>query len=170
MKRHQETLRTLGEWDAFLMRESGLPGPRGNIELAQAVAEEGDEDLFRHYLTFGPASAPANSPREFLAFCGVLGLGRLVAEGRRAWTPPGWHAGERRFSSILQQARNLLQDEQSASLRPPPRRSSAPSYSRWRALARPAHLRCHPRYAANGRGSWARQSQPLSRPSSLRTC
>lgn len=38
--------RTLEYWDDFLLQESGLPGPRGNIELAKAVAEEGDEGKF----------------------------------------------------------------------------------------------------------------------------
>lgn len=36
---YQEQLRDLdqGAWDAFLLAESGLPGPRGNIELARAL-------------------------------------------------------------------------------------------------------------------------------------
>lgn len=79
---YRETLRALDDWDAFLLSESGLPGPRGNIELARAVAEEGDEALFRRYLTWDAEAAPTQSPYEFLAFCGVLGLGRLLAEGR----------------------------------------------------------------------------------------
>jgi hypothetical protein len=79
---YRERLRQLDDWDSFLMRESGLPGPRGNIELGRAVAEEGDEQLFRRYLSIEAATAPTNSPQEFLAFCGVLGLGRLLAEGR----------------------------------------------------------------------------------------
>lgn len=79
---YRETLRALGNWDAFLLEESGLPGPRGNIELARAVAEEGEEQLFRRYLLFDAHKAPTGSPHEFLAFCGVLGLGRLLAEGK----------------------------------------------------------------------------------------
>lgn len=79
---YRETLTKLDDWDSFLRRESGLPGPRGNIELARAVAEEGDEELFQRYLSFDAERAPTNSPHEFLAFCGVLGLGRLLAEGR----------------------------------------------------------------------------------------
>ena len=82
MDQYREALRGLDEWDTFLMEESGLPGPRGNIELARAVAEEGDEALFRRYLAYDEQKAPANSPYEFLAFCGILGLGRLLAEGR----------------------------------------------------------------------------------------
>ena len=71
--------------DSFLLQESWLPGPRGNIELARAVAEDGDEELFLRYLAYDEQRAPTNSPEEFLAFCGVLGLGRLLAEGRTDW-------------------------------------------------------------------------------------
>jgi hypothetical protein len=76
------TLRTMAEWDDYLLRKSGLPGPRSNLELAQAVAQEGNEALFRRYLSLGPDVAPTNTPREFLPCCAVIGLGRLAAEGR----------------------------------------------------------------------------------------
>jgi hypothetical protein len=79
---YREILRTLENWDLFLLRESGLPGKRGNLELAQAVADEGSEELFKRYLSFDPGKAPVNSPYEFLAFCGVVGLGRLLSEGK----------------------------------------------------------------------------------------
>ena len=46
------------------------------------MAEQGDLELFLGFLSFDPERAPTNSPREFLAFCGVLGLGRLLAEGK----------------------------------------------------------------------------------------
>lgn len=39
-----EKLKGIENWDAYLMRESGLPGPRGNLELVQAVAEIGNEE------------------------------------------------------------------------------------------------------------------------------
>ncbi|MFZ2360665.1 MAG: hypothetical protein WA040_15100 [Anaerolineae bacterium] len=39
---YRQTLRGLDDWDPYLLAESGLPGPLGNIELAQAVADEGD--------------------------------------------------------------------------------------------------------------------------------
>ena len=64
------------------LQESGLPGPRGNLELAQVVADEGDAPLFERYLAYTADLAPTNSPYEFLAFCGVVGLGRLLAEGQ----------------------------------------------------------------------------------------
>jgi hypothetical protein len=81
---YQKILRELDGWDDFLLQESGLPGPRGNLELAQAVADEGDAALFERYLAYTAELAPVNSPYEFLAFCGVVGLGRLLAEGQLA--------------------------------------------------------------------------------------
>jgi hypothetical protein len=75
------------QWDGFLLKESGLPGRRGNIELAQACADEGEQELFERYVTYGPELAPTNSPEEFLMFCGVLGLGKLLAEGDLSWLP-----------------------------------------------------------------------------------
>lgn len=84
---YRRTLRELSEWEPYLLAESGLPGPRGNIELAQAVADEADEALFLRLLAFDAAVAPTNTPQEFLAFCGVVGLGRLAAEGRHDLLP-----------------------------------------------------------------------------------
>lgn len=81
-ERYREELRRLDEWVPYLLENSGLPGPRGNIELARAVAEEGSPALFARLRGFGPEVAPTNSPEEFLAFCGVLGLGRELAEGK----------------------------------------------------------------------------------------
>ena len=80
--RYREVLRGLVDWDEFLLRESNLPGPRANLELVGAAADVGSEDLFLRYLTYTADKAPTNSPHEFLALCGVVGLGRLVAEGR----------------------------------------------------------------------------------------
>jgi hypothetical protein len=102
VEEYRRTLRELDNWDSLLLRECGLPGPRGNIELARAVADEGDEELFHRYLSFDAEVAPANSPQEFLAFCGVLGLGRLVSEGKtellgvlREWaSDPRWRTRE----------------------------------------------------------------------------
>jgi hypothetical protein len=99
---YRTKLRTLVDWDAYLLKESGLPGPRGNIELAQVVADEGDRQLFQRYITYTAAEAPVNSPYEFLAFCGIVGLGRLLAEGdtglletlRRFASDPRWRIRE----------------------------------------------------------------------------
>ena len=79
---YRRKLPKLDDWDAFLLKESGLPGPRGNLELAQVVADLGNQELFERYLAYDADQAPTNSPYEFLAFCGVVGLGRLLAEGQ----------------------------------------------------------------------------------------
>jgi hypothetical protein len=79
---YRKELHTLAHWDDYLRRKSGLPGPRGNLELAQVVVEEGNEDLFERYASLTPENAPENTPDVFLAFCGVVGLGRLAAEGK----------------------------------------------------------------------------------------
>jgi hypothetical protein len=79
---YRNALSKLEDWDAFLLKESGLPGPRGNLELAQVVADEGNQALFERYLAYDADQAPTNSPYEFLAFCGMVGLGRLLAEGQ----------------------------------------------------------------------------------------
>jgi len=64
----------------FLREHSGLPGPRGNLELMQAAADVGDEPRFRDWITVGSGGHPTD---EFLAMCGIVGFGRLVAEGRQ---------------------------------------------------------------------------------------
>jgi hypothetical protein len=79
---YRKKLHELESWDDFLLQESGLPGPRGNLELALVVADEGDARLFERYLAYTADLAPTNSPYEFLAFCGVVGLGRLLAQGQ----------------------------------------------------------------------------------------
>lgn len=79
---YSRELASIANWDDYLLKNSGLPGPRGNLELAAVVADMGNPTLFEKYITYDPQTAPVNSPYEFLAFCGVLGLGRLVAEGK----------------------------------------------------------------------------------------
>lgn len=66
-------------WEPFLLQESGLPGPRGNLELVAAVADEGSADFF-HALVAEPVpeAESANTQDEFLVVCGLVGLGRLL--------------------------------------------------------------------------------------------
>jgi len=82
---YRAILESLDYWDTFLMRESRLPGPRANLELAFAVALEGEEHRLLQYANEDRMKAPANSPQEFLGFCGVLGLGFLVARGEKSF-------------------------------------------------------------------------------------
>jgi len=101
---YRQQLATLGEdeWEPFLLKESGLPGRRSSLELAQAAAEEGDRRSFEAWPIHGPRRAPTDSPGEFLAFCGVPGLGRLLAQGatqhfetlRRCASDPRWRIRE----------------------------------------------------------------------------
>jgi hypothetical protein len=73
---YRETLKKLEDWIPFLRKNSGLPGPRGNLELAYAVAEQGSKKQFKQFLSF---QAEENTPEVFLVFCGVIGLGKLAA-------------------------------------------------------------------------------------------
>jgi len=77
-----EKLYNLDDWDTYLLQESGLPGPRANLELMQAVAEVGDESRFLRWLSYTPNVAPVNTQQEFLACCGTTGLGKLVKDGK----------------------------------------------------------------------------------------
>jgi hypothetical protein len=77
------------ELRAFLQKNSGLPGPRGNLELAHSFAtaaagirlEEWQWDFLMEMAETSIAKAPVNSPKEFLPFCGLLALGALYANG-----------------------------------------------------------------------------------------
>lgn len=73
---YRQILRELNDWVPFLKKNSGLPGPRGNLELAHAVAQEGNKEQFEHFLTY---PAEENTPEVFIIFCGVIGLGKLAA-------------------------------------------------------------------------------------------
>ena len=73
---------------SYLMAQSNLPGPRGNLELAEAFARRVEqaaalapEPLWRLCLELaatGPDRAPVNDPGEFVAFCGVRGVGAVA--------------------------------------------------------------------------------------------
>ena len=75
------------DWTAYLLEHSNLPGPRANLELMQAYVEMGSEKDFIPLLDNTPDIAPSNSPEEFLAFCGTVGLGELMANGIRVYLP-----------------------------------------------------------------------------------
>lgn len=78
---YRDALKYLEEWDQYLLEESCLPGPRANLELVEAVAEEGNLERFIRYLSYDAGQAPYGSSLEFLPVCGVVGLGRLISEG-----------------------------------------------------------------------------------------
>ncbi len=66
---YRAELRGLKRWEPYLKKHSGLPGPRANLELVQAVGDEADSDRLWRF------SASAD---EFLALCGTAGLGKVA--------------------------------------------------------------------------------------------
>ena len=77
---YREMLGTLDDPEPYLLEHSGLPGPRGNIELAQAAADVRPASELRRWAEMDARAAPTGGPEEFLSFCGVVGLGRLLTE------------------------------------------------------------------------------------------
>jgi hypothetical protein len=73
---------------AFLLKNSGLPGRRANIELAAAFADilqspppdSAERALIDEWLALSPDDAPTNHKREFLVFCAVQALGVLYLQ------------------------------------------------------------------------------------------
>ncbi len=71
---YRAELRRQTDWDAYLTAHSGLPGPRGNLELLEAAGDEAKPgELWRL----------SRSGDEYLAACGAAGLGRLAGSDRK---------------------------------------------------------------------------------------
>lgn len=76
----------LQTWPAFLARNSGLPGPRANLALAQAVALRATPEVIDVLLTHDD---PDEVVSEYVAMCAATALGRgsddpALAQGARA--------------------------------------------------------------------------------------
>jgi hypothetical protein len=69
VEQYRVELKKLTEWEAYLKKNSGLPGARANLELVEAVGEEADPELLWRL---------SASSDEFLALCGTAGLGHLA--------------------------------------------------------------------------------------------
>jgi hypothetical protein len=78
-----QKLRELDDWTPYLLKNSGLPGPRGNLELAEAAAELASASQVEAFLATPVEKAPENSARVFLVFCGVTALGKMAARGQQ---------------------------------------------------------------------------------------
>jgi hypothetical protein len=87
MDGYRSKLKEQTDWEPFLLEQSGLPGPRANLELAQAVADEGSQEQFLRWISTSPNAASGNSPGVFLVVCGTIGLGRLIAGGQIGLLP-----------------------------------------------------------------------------------
>lgn len=80
----------IGPAEGYLAENSRLPGPRGNLELADAFADAVGEftadDAYlawalseRLFISAPACDAPVNDPREFVAFCGAVAAGAVGA-------------------------------------------------------------------------------------------
>jgi hypothetical protein len=83
---YQAILRQLPVWEDFLRSESNLPGPRSNLELAYAAADLATPERLEQLLSYLPNAAP-NTPDEFLALCGTIGLWRPLYAGQEDILP-----------------------------------------------------------------------------------
>lgn len=71
----------------YLRSNSNLPGPRGNLELAQVFADvvemrsaKAPDKLWilcQELAAYSEEEAPVNDPKEFLPFCGSLAIGAI---------------------------------------------------------------------------------------------
>ncbi|MCX5412778.1 hypothetical protein [Streptomyces sp. NBC_00059] len=82
---------------ACLSDRSGLPGPRGNIELGEAFADLAAPDEIDEAIA---------TDDEYLVFCGVAGLGRLLAESGAVPDAPA--TGRRAPASIERRLHSAL--------------------------------------------------------------
>jgi hypothetical protein len=78
---YARALAALDDPQPYLLEHSGLPGPRANIELGLAAAQVCEPAQLRRWAALDAQVAPTGGAEEFLAFCGVVGLGRVLAEG-----------------------------------------------------------------------------------------
>jgi len=73
----------------LLEKNSGLPGPRANLELGYSFAravvslnlQEWQWEMILGMASMSPSKAPPNTSREYLPFCGIVALGALYAAG-----------------------------------------------------------------------------------------
>jgi hypothetical protein len=77
---YREALNASHDWLPYLLANSGLPGPRGNLELAQAVAELATRPQLDALLKLDQSHPPENTPETFVVFCAIKGLGKFASE------------------------------------------------------------------------------------------
>jgi hypothetical protein len=72
---HRAVLSGLADWKSYLDAHSGLPGPRGNLELVAACGEEASVARAEDLLATGD---------EFATVCGLVALGRHFGRGEQS--------------------------------------------------------------------------------------
>ena len=65
----------MADWEPYLLAHANLPGPRGNLELAAAVADAGGEAQFRRWAGLGPDLARRTRRGVSWRFAGSWGWG-----------------------------------------------------------------------------------------------
>ena len=75
--------------EAIAATDSGLPGPRGNLELIAGIADVADADALLTWAALGPDQVGGDEPATVLVVSGVVGIGRLLADCWRGaqWKP-----------------------------------------------------------------------------------
>jgi HEAT repeat protein len=71
VEQYRAELRQLRDWEPYLQANSGLPGPRANLELVQAAGDEATKHALWRW---------SGSEDDYLALCGAAGLGRFALE------------------------------------------------------------------------------------------
>ncbi len=91
-EQYRAELRRRRDWDAYLKANSGLPGPRGNLELLAVAGDEASEEQLWRW---------SRSDDEYLASVGTAGLGRfaltdakVVPHLERMAADPRWRVRE----------------------------------------------------------------------------
>jgi hypothetical protein len=85
---YRAELRKRRDWEPYLKAHSGLPGPRGNLELLQAVGDEAEAGQLWRW---------SGSTDEYLAACGAAGLGRFAIADRKVLPRLGELASDPRW-------------------------------------------------------------------------
>jgi hypothetical protein len=88
--------------DAHLVAHSALPGPRANLELLDAAGDVLRRDDALRLAALSSDEAPNGTALEFLPCCGLVAVGRLIAEGdlgligllRASASDPRWRVRE----------------------------------------------------------------------------
>jgi len=80
----RDAFRAVPDREAYLRANSHLPGPRANLELLAAAAEEVAPDWARRWADQAPGT---DSTDVFLVCVGLVALGRMLAGGDEAALP-----------------------------------------------------------------------------------
>jgi len=91
-EQYRAELRRRRDWETYLAANSGLPGPRANLELVQVAGDEASQQVLWRW---------SRSRDEYLALCGAAGLGRFALDDakvlprlRELASDPRWRVRE----------------------------------------------------------------------------